>query len=312
MNFLSLLKTRRFWQNFMVFGGAILIPSWLLKESNEHVFPGAADMANGMILIVITGAAVAMITASDERADGACRITAMIGKVILGAVMFWNLGGHWQLTREVDSAKAGVQERREEEKIQDQRANEQTQREKDLSAARAIEAEKLAKLEEKQAINRDAASRLFNRTGVLPPGMTVPPKRQAAPIPSPTIQFIEPTPTALPTIIKPRRSPDEVREAWNSSLTKRAYVEAGCSIMLMVILSVLWYADFDNNGISDRIQRLPKEIVQKHYPQHYEQLFSEPLPQRTISGKGRPIGMAPPIGSQGSTQEEAKIAIEGK
>ena len=287
MNFLNLLRTRRFWQNFMVLVGAVLVPSWLLKESNEHVFPGAANMANGMILIVIIAALTAMLTASDERADGICRTAAMIGKVVLGAVLFWNLGGHWQLTREVDSAKAGVQERREEETIQDKRERERAEREKELSAARSAEAAQLAILEKNQAINRDAAKRLFDRTGIRPPAPPVAPKGLVSSLPSPT-----PAPAITEEPKAPRRTPDEVRESWNPSLTKRAYIEAGCGIMLMVILSVLWYADWDGNGIADRIQRLPRDVVQKYYPEHYGDLFGEEQP--TSARSSRTIGMAPP------------------
>lgn len=299
MNFLNLLRTRRFWQNFMVLVGAVLIPSWLLKESNEHVFPSAANMANGMILIVIIAALTAMITASDERADGICRTTAMVGKVILGAVLFWNLGGHWQLTREVDSAKAGVVERREEETIQDKRERERAEREKELSAARAVEAEKLAQLEKNQSINRDAATRLFQRTGIRPVVPQAPKGLVSAlPIPTPAAN----APAAITENAKaPRRTPDEVRESWNPSLTTRAYIEAGCGIMLMVILSVLWYADWDGNGIADRIQRLPRDIVQKYYPEHFSDLFGE---EQTSVRATRTIGMAPARPSQAFAQGE--------
>ena len=275
---LNVLKSRRFYQNALVLTGAVLLPAHLIKVSNEHVFPTTLEMANGMLVIVVVAAVVAMITASDERADSRCHNTALIGKLLLGLVLWWNLSGHWQLAREVDGAKSAVVEAEAERRALDELAEKDAQRQKELAKAKAEEYAAIAAAAKEEARNHDAAVRRFKKTGVralAPAPPVIAPQLVAPQADTNAGSAASSAAVAIkPTEIKARVTPDEVRAAWNESLTKRAYIEAGVAIMLMVLLGILWHADFDRDGIADRIQRLPADIRAIFYPAEHAKIMA--------------------------------------
>lgn len=296
------IDVRKLLLNALVLLGALLVPAYLIYLSNGHVFPSTLAMANGMLWIVVIAGIACMLVASHEGADPRLRAVAIGGKILLGIVLWWNLGGHWQLAREVDGAAASVTEANVERERLNQLATDQAEREKQLLAARAEEARANAQLANAQRARLAVEN---ERCRIL---------RNCRPLPAPTVVPNEPPATAAatainPATIRPTITPDQVRAKWTDSLTWRAYIEAGVAILILVLLGTLWHVDWDQDGFADRIRRLPASVMARLYPEAYARYYpqgspgvSPPSPASAVAFAGaapvainpRSIGFAPP------------------
>lgn len=291
------IDLRKLCLNALVLLGAVLIPAYLIRLSNEHVFPSTLTMANGMLWIVIIAAVACMLVASHEGADPRVKAVAIAGKILLGIVLWWNLGGHWQLAREVDGAKSAVTEAHNEREELNRLAADQAQREKELAAARAEEARANAFLVAEQRKRTDAETlrcRIMRNCRPL----------TASPAPAPVHSFVAPLPSPVvksnPADVRPSITPDQVRAAWTESLTLRAYVEAGVAILILVLLGTLWNVDWDNDGWADRIRRLPAAVMARRYPDAYAQYYPQGAP-----------GVPPPSPAPAMATATAPAAVMG-
>lgn len=287
----------------LVLLGAVLLPAYLIKLSNEHVFPSTLQMANGMLVITVIAALACMIVASHKGADDRLLIVAITGEILLGIMLWVNMGGHWQLAREVDAARQAVEEANDERDRLNTLAEEQAKRDLAASAARAQEAAQLTKLASAQAALTARATERCRLTHdcrpVAAPSIALP-TAEASSAPA--------TPTAA--AVKPSTTPDEVRSAWMESLTWRAYVETGLAILILVLLGTLWHVDWDGDGLADRIQRLAPDVMRRLYPEAYARYYPQghtapvasPAPVMSApvvvgagasSAPGRTIGFAP-------------------
>lgn len=290
------IDIRKLCLNALVLLGAVLIPAYLIRMSNEHVFPSTLAMANGMLWIVIIAAVACMLVASHEGADPRVKAVAIAGKVLLGIVLWWNLGGHWQLAREVDGAKSAVTEAHNEREELNRLAADQAQREKELAAARAEEAKANASLVAEQRKRTDAETMRCRLTGNCRSTASAPIVAQslAAPLPSPGLAAVK----LNPADVRPSITPDLVRANWTDSLTFRAYVEAGVAILILVLLGTLWNVDWDNDGWADRIRRLPATVMARRYPDAYAQYYPQGAP-----------GVAPPSPTQATASAASGIGV---
>lgn len=293
------IKVKVFLVMLLVFIGAGLIPALLIAHSNKTVFPTTLYMANGMLVIAIIADVVCMISASSKKADGWVMWAGCLFLLALGGVLWWNLGGHWQLSREIDGATASVREADLEREKLERLADKAKEREKELSETRRKEMEAQALLEKNQAINRDAAVRQFRATGV----------RVAAPKPIATTTPQNETPAKTeeqitsPLSVKSKITPEEVRASWNETLTMRAYIEAGVGIFSLIILMALWHGDLNGNGVTDRIERLfvvDPDFVRSSYPSEYAKLSGTTEKPRIAPG------MAPARAESSSTHAPGK------
>lgn len=291
--------------NALVLLGALLVPAYLIYLSNAHVFPSTLSMANGMLWIVIIAGLACMLVASHDGADPRVKAVAIIGKILLGVVLWWNLGGHWQLAREVDGATSAVAEANAERETVNKLAADQAAREKELAAARAEEARANALLANAERARTAAETERCRVTrNCRPSPALAPAPAKAAPL------ALAPagSPALNPTEIKPATTPDQVRAAWTDSLTWRAYIEAGVAILILVLLGTLWHVDWDSDGFADRIRRLPAAVMARLYPDAYAHYYPNgapgvpapsPVPTAAVSAAptvatARSIGFAPP------------------
>lgn len=271
---------------FLAFVGADLIPLALIRISNKTVFPSTVEMANGMLWISLIASIVALLVACSARADWVVRIVAILGIFGLGAVNWWQLSGHWQLAREVDSAKAAMETARQEREEASRLADQQTERELRLSQARTQELNSATALQDKVIRSNDSETRKAKAFKSM--GVVIAPKKNTFDLPAP--QTIGPRDLAInPLDIKAKITDEEVRNRWMPSLTWRAKVEAGVAIAILVLLVGIWHLgeiDFDNDGIAQRLNRLPKSTLARLYPDTYRKLYGE-LPSPYINASSQ-------------------------
>ena len=286
------IDLRKLFLSALVLAGAVLVPAYLIKLSNAHVFPSTLEMANGMLIITILAAVASMLVASHEAADDRLRFVAIAGKFLLGLVLWWNLVGHWQLAREVDAAQSGVAEAKVAREDANRDAEAAKTREMALSASRVEETRAAAQLADAERRRSLADAERCRVTRNCAPSTMRMNLAVPAPVPSPVPMAV----VASPSAIQPRVTPDEVRAAWNPSLTSRAYIEAGVGILLLVLLGTLWHVDLDHDGWADRIQRLPASVMARLYPEAYARYYPQGAPGVGSPSPAQALAGSPAMG----------------
>lgn len=239
-------------RKIILFTFVVLLPALTVGISNAYVFPDSFLLAT-ILLIVTVGIAAVFTWFSGEATPKIARY-CILADILICAILVVNVGGHWMLAREVSAAKQGVEERHAEEDREEIRKAADVEQRLKLAEAEA----KLAKEQAKAAYQerrRLAALPVEQRRSVLSA-----PKSEPAPSVSPL--SLVPVASAPVAAIKPKLTPEQVRERWWWFLTALAIAECAASVLAGAILAGVWEWDRNRDGIPDHLQA-PKAV---HWP----------------------------------------------
>lgn len=233
----------------------VLLPAVVVGISNFHVFPDSSWAATIMLLVAVGAAAIFTWQSGDAtpKISRYCIAADFVVCLILCA----NLAAHWILAREVSAAKQGVFERHTEEDRDDRRAAERTERELALRKAEAElakEQARAANAERRKLLQLPLSERRAMPTPKVEP--TIAPIKPLALVPdgAATVAVAVPVAAAAPAI-RPKLSPEQVRESWWWTLTALAIAEVAASVLAGAILAGIWEWDRNKDGIPDHLQR---------------------------------------------------------
>jgi hypothetical protein len=291
------------WGKFLTWLLIVAIPAVAIGISNLSVFPDSITMAT-MLLVITVGVSAIMTYYSGIGRLGVRRY-AVVVEILIGIVLWVNLAGHWQLSREVSAAKDAAVERHKEEDREDQREARRSQEKvkEDQSAAQRVEAEKGLAKEQNRSLSLLPRSqrRAFS------------PVSRATPTPAPIIEDA-PTPTpaaAAGTDQKPTKtSAEDVRRAWNPFLLRLAYLEVGLAILGGLGMLGLWnWNDQNHNGIPDWMERDQKRIAElRREREQWEMERRQPRGNLyQFDQSGNLVNAA-----EGITEEEARRRVGGR
>jgi hypothetical protein len=238
-------------RKLLIYTFTVFLPALCVGISNYSVFPDSFLIAT--IMLVIAAGVAGVFTYFSGDAMPAIRRYCVIADIAICAVLCFNLGGHWILSREVSAARQGVVERHTEEDRADARKTADTERQIALKKADAELADKQAKAANAER-RRLAQLPVSERRSILP----------AAPTPEPTqtpliapMSLVAPgaAVAAIAPVTIPRLTPEQVRANWWAFLTGLAIAECAVSVLAGVILSAVWQWDRNHDGIPDHLQR---------------------------------------------------------
>ena len=102
-----------YWRKSIIYVFTALLPTLMVGISNFHVFPDASLLAT--LMLVVTAGVTGGFSYFSGDATAKVRRHCILTDVAICAILYFNLGGHWLLAREVSAAKQGVEERHAEE-----------------------------------------------------------------------------------------------------------------------------------------------------------------------------------------------------
>jgi hypothetical protein len=221
--------------------------------SNFSVFSDAVWLAT--IALLVTAGVAAVFNWASGDATPKVRRYAIGADFCICFVLCLNFACHWVMARQVSAAKQGVTEHHEEEDRQDKRAQERTERELALKKAEAELAATNIKLQNAEARRLARLPVSERRSSITAP--------TSEPTKPPTIAPMSLVPAgsaavSVPIAVKPRLTPDQVRENWWPTLVGLALAEVFASVLAACILGGLWEWDRNHDGIPDHLQNLGK------------------------------------------------------
>lgn len=242
----------KLWQKLILFTSIVVLPAILVGVSNFAVFPDAAFVATGMLLITVIVSGV--FTFASNNATPKIVRYCVIADVIICVILCLNLGGHWLLAREVSAAKQGIEERHAEEDRELERKKAEAEIEIARKKAEAHQAQADA---ERARANAGLIEAERRRQLTLPRWQ----RRDVSPVTAPTAQPTVETPviSAIPT--PEAKTPaiakltvEQVKERWWWYLTALAFAECFASILAGSVLLSIWEWDRNKDGIADHLQ----------------------------------------------------------
>jgi type VI protein secretion system component VasK len=229
----------------------VLLPAVAVGISNFNVFADAVWLAT--IALLVTAGVAAVFNWASGDATPKVRRYAIGADFVICFVLCLNFACHWVMARQVSAAKQGVIEHHDEEDRQDKRAQERTERELALRKADtelAAENTKLQNAERRKLAQLPPSQRRAVITAATPET-----KPTQTSIVAPMALVPAGTAVSAPIVIKPRQTPDQVRESWWPTLVGLAIAEVFASVLAACILAGLWEWDRNHDGIPDHLQR---------------------------------------------------------
>ena len=238
-----------YWRKIIIYAFAVLLPALIVGISNFSVFPDSSLPAT--LMLIVTAGIAGVFTYFSGDATAKVRRYCILADIAICVILCVNLGGHWILAREVSAARQGVEERHTEEDRQLDREKTKTELEiarKKADAELAAESAKLANAERRRLAQLPLSER---RSMVSAPAPAQTPTQVVAPM-----SLVPPGAVAIVTAsIKPRLTPEQVRESWWWFLTALAIAECAASVLAGIILGGVWEWDRNGDGIADHLQR---------------------------------------------------------
>jgi len=236
-------------RKLLLFVFVVLLPAVVVGISNLTVFPDSAWAAT--IMLVVTVGVAAVFTWQSGEATRKIARYCIAADFVIAAILCVDMGSHWLLAREVSAAKQGVVERHDEEDRADRRKSAEAERQLALKKAEAELAAANVKLQNAEA-RRLARLRLSERRSSI---TVATPEPTNAPVIAP-MSLVPPGATVSTTVeLKPRLTPDQVRESWWWKLTALAFAECFASVLAGAILAGIWEWDRNHDGIPDHLQQ---------------------------------------------------------
>jgi hypothetical protein len=236
-------------RKLLIYTFTVFLPALCVGISNYTVFPDSFLIATLMLIIAAGVAGVFTYFSSD--AMPAIRRYCVIADIAICAVLCFNLGGHWILSREVSAARQGVTERHVEEDRADARKTADAERQIALKKADAELAATNIKLANAER-RRLAQLPVNERRSILSAPAT--PEPTQTPLIAP-MSLVAPGAAVIAPVTIPRLTPEQVRANWWAFLTGLAIAECAVSVLAGVILSAVWQWDRNKDGIPDHLQR---------------------------------------------------------
>jgi hypothetical protein len=228
----------------------VFLPAFIVGVSNWYVFPDSFLLAT--LMLVVTAGVAGVFTYFSGDATAKVRRYCILADVAICAVLCFNLGGHWILSREVSAARQCVVERHVEEDRADARKTADTERQLKLKQAElelAATNIKLANAERRRLAQLPVSERRSSITVATPEPTNAPAIQPMSLVPPGAVAAVS------APVITPKLTPEQVRESWWWFLTGLAIAECAVSVLAGCVLSADWQLDRNHDGIPDHLQR---------------------------------------------------------
>lgn len=246
------------WKGWLVFAVAVLVPAWIVYDSNNKVFPEMWEVMTGLLLVTV-GASALTHDLADEP-DSRLRQFGLVFIILLGFVLYWNVVNHVSYGRELLASEKGIAERDTERKKADDFAEREKQRRLELARAE----ESVLKAQRNVLVQLPTSER---RLPLRSPVSAATP----APAPSPASLV---SPVTAPNT-GPALEPAQVRDKWNPVLLRWLIIETGIAIVGLLVLFAVRHWDGDGNGVPDWLQRVAAQMERLEFAKTYPKEFAK-------------------------------------